>query len=65
MSLASAGQGDIWQLARHRLICGDAQDASVYAALLEGTKIDAIFTDPYSIVPTDGHVPRVGEIKVP
>ena len=27
--------GDIWALGRHRLVCGDARDASAYAALLE------------------------------
>lgn len=38
--------GDLWLLGRHRLICGDARDPSAYEHLLEGRKVDAVFTDP-------------------
>ena len=62
-AVAVTRPGDIWQLGRHRLICGDAQDAGVYAALLEGTRVDAIFTDPPYNVPIDGHVSGLGETK--
>lgn len=55
--------GDVWQLGRHRLICGDAQDATVYARLLEGDAIDAIFTDPPYNVKIDGHVSGLGATK--
>ncbi len=48
--------GDVWQLGRHRLICGDAQDAGVYARLLASETVDAIFTDPPYNVAIDGHV---------
>ena len=55
--------GDVWQLGRHRLICGDAQDAGVYTRLLAGEAVDAIFTDPPYNVPIDGHVSGLGATK--
>lgn len=38
--------GDIWQLGRHRLMCGDSTDASQVAKLLGGTNIQLYLTDP-------------------
>lgn len=38
--------GDIWQLGRHRLICGDSTDKSVIEVLMDGHKADMVFTDP-------------------
>jgi hypothetical protein len=38
--------GDVWQLGRHRLVCGDAPDASAYDALLGDEEVGPIFTDP-------------------
>ena len=39
-------RGDIWQLGRHRLMCGDATNAEDVARLLDGAKPDCILTDP-------------------
>lgn len=61
--LAITRPGDVWQLGRHRLICGDAQDAGVYVRLLGGETIDAVFTDPPYNVPIDGHVSGLGSTK--
>lgn len=61
--IAISRPGDIWQLGRHRLICGDSQDATVFAQLLEGAKVDAVFTDPPYNVPIDGHVCGLGGTK--
>ncbi|MBL8564813.1 MAG: site-specific DNA-methyltransferase [Hyphomicrobiaceae bacterium] len=55
--------GDIWLLGRHRLICGDAQDATAFARLLDGETVDAVFTDPPYNVPIDGNVSGLGEVK--
>ena len=60
-AVAVTRPGDIWQLGRHRLICGDAQDADVYAALLAGEMVDMVFTDPPYNVPIDGHVSGLGK----
>ena len=38
--------GDIIQLGKHRVICGDATDPYAIEALFAGAKADAIFTDP-------------------
>lgn len=38
--------GDVWQLGRHRLICGDSTDSDVLAKLMDGEKADLWLTDP-------------------
>jgi DNA modification methylase len=38
--------GDVWVLDRHRLVCGDASQPAVLAALLQGEKAGMVFTDP-------------------
>lgn len=55
--------GDIWQLGRHLLIRGDAQDASTFALLLDGDKVDAVFTDSPKNVNIEGHVSGLGAIR--
>ena len=39
-------RGDHWQLDKHALFCGDAQDQSVFARLMGSRKAAAVFTDP-------------------
>ena len=55
--------GDVWLLGRHRLLCGDARDPTAYERLLEGRKVDAVFTDPPYNVPIDGHVTGLGRVR--
>lgn len=38
--------GDIWQLGRHRLMCGDSTDKETVELLMDGKKADMVFTDP-------------------
>lgn len=38
--------GDIWQLGRYKLICGDSTDKDTVARLMDGKKADMVFTDP-------------------
>ena len=38
--------GDIYQLGRHRLICGDSTDAETIKKLVGNEKIDLLLTDP-------------------
>lgn len=38
--------GDIWQLGRHRLMCGDSTDKATVERLMNGNKADMVFTDP-------------------
>lgn len=60
---AVSRMGDIWVLGRHRLICGDAREASDYARLLGDERVDLVFTDPPYNVPIDGHVCGSGRIR--
>ena len=41
-----AKQGDIWQLGRHRLMCGDSTSIDDIKKLMNENKIDMIYTDP-------------------
>lgn len=47
--------GDIWQLGRHRLMCGDSTDPTDVAALMGGDKLDLMVTDPPYNVAYQGH----------
>ena len=38
--------GQIYQLGRHRLMCGDSTDPKQVKKLMEGIKADLVFTDP-------------------
>jgi site-specific DNA-methyltransferase (adenine-specific) len=39
-------RGDIWQLGRHRLMCGDSTNLNDVLALMDGHLADAMVTDP-------------------
>lgn len=55
--------GDLWQLGRHRLLCGDSLDPESVSDLMEGRKATMVFTDPPYNVPIDGFVGGKGKIK--
>lgn len=38
--------GDLWQLGRHRLLCGDSTDPAAVEAVLAGVKPQLLVTDP-------------------
>lgn len=38
--------GDVWQLGKHRLMCGDSTDIGAVERLMNGEKADMVFTDP-------------------
>lgn len=48
--------GDLWLLGEHRIVCGDALDASCYTAVIEDGPAEVVFTDPPYNVPIRGHV---------
>ena len=42
--------GDLWQLGKHRLLCGDSTKEDDVKRLMDGKKADMVFTDPpYSV----------------
>lgn len=54
--------GDIWQLGKHRLVCGDSTDKETVELLMNGNKADMVFTDPpYGIDVVSGN--KVGVNK--
>lgn len=61
--VAVSRTGDIWQLGRHRLLCGDARKAEDYDRLMDGKAADIVFTDPPYNVPIDGHVCGLGTVR--
>jgi DNA modification methylase len=38
--------GDVWQLGKHRLVCGDSTNPDVVKTALGGQEADCVFTDP-------------------
>ena len=51
----TAKTGDIWQLGRHRLMCGDSTNIDDVEKLMNGNKADMVFTDPpYGVSYTGG-----------
>ena len=48
--------GDIWQLGKHKIICGNSLEQDTFARLFEVKKADMVFTDPPYNVQIQGHV---------
>lgn len=53
--------GDVWNLGKHRLICGDSTKLEVFKTLLGDAKAQMVFTDPPYNVPIAGHVSGLGK----
>lgn len=53
--------GDVWLLGKHRVMCGDSTDVLAVEKLMNGSKPDAIFTDPPYGIGIDGHVKFVSK----
>lgn len=46
VKVPTSKRGQIWQLGRHRLMCGDSTEAADVRALMDGATADAVITDP-------------------
>lgn len=55
--------GDIWQLGNHRLMCGDSTSIDAVEKLMDGQKIDLLFTDPPYNVAFNGRSGKHDVIK--
>jgi len=55
--------GDVWQLGRHRLLCGSAIVPADYKVLLQDEVAQMVFTDPPYNVPIAGNVGGLGRVK--
>jgi DNA modification methylase len=54
--------GDLWQLGKHRVLCGNSLSTASYGRLMEGAKADLVITDPPYNVVIDGHATGNGSI---
>lgn len=61
--IPTSRSGDLWLLGDHRLICGDAREPDAYRRLLDGEKIDCVFSDPPYNIKIDGVVSGLGKVK--
>jgi DNA modification methylase len=55
--------GDIWNVGKHRVLCGSSLHDSSFSALLGKEKASMVFADPPYNVPIDGHATGNGVIK--
>jgi DNA modification methylase len=54
--------GDLWQLGKHRVLCGNSLVAASYERLMDVAKADLVITDPPYNVVIDGHATGLGRI---
>lgn len=62
-SVSSVEYGDIYQLGRHRLMCGDSTSAGDMKELVDGEKIDLYVTDPPYNVAYEGETEEAMTIQ--
>jgi DNA modification methylase len=55
--------GDIYQLGRHRLMCGDSTSIDAVEKLMNGARVDLVFTDPPYNVAFNGRSGKHDVIK--
>jgi len=61
--IAVSQVGDLWQLDKHWLLCGNALKPEAYERLLGADRAQLVFTDPPYNVPVQGHVSGLGRAK--
>src|SRR5271154_6844783 len=60
---AVSATGDLWQLGKHRVLCGNALIPENYERLMDGAKADLVITDPPYNVAIDGHASGLGKVR--
>lgn len=60
-ALATSRLGDVWQLGRHRVLCGSALDRTSYADLIADMRVRMVLTDPPYNVAIQGFVSGLGK----
>ena len=54
--------GDLWQMGKHRVLCGNSLTTDSYERLMRGERADLVITDPPYNVVIDGHASGNGAI---
>lgn len=62
---AVAQSGDLWQLGKHRVVCGNALGENSYKTLMGLRHANLVFVDPPYNVPIEGNVSGNGSIHHP
>ncbi|MGB8028327.1 MAG: site-specific DNA-methyltransferase [Terracidiphilus sp.] len=60
---AVSATGDLWQLGKHRVLCGDSLILENYDRLMDGARADLVFTDPPYNVVIHGHASGLGRTR--
>lgn len=60
--MAVTVSGDLWQLGKHRVLCGDSLSTASYERLMEGAKADLVIADPPYNVVINGHATGNGSV---
>jgi DNA modification methylase len=60
---AVTGSGDLWELGKHRVLCGNSLITASYERLMEDAKADLVITDPPYNVVIDGHATGNGKVR--
>jgi ParB-like chromosome segregation protein Spo0J len=60
---AVTAQGDLWQLGKHRVLCGNSLITADYDHLMDGAKADLVISDPPYNVAIDGHATGLGKVR--
>ena len=55
--------GDIWQLGKHRMMCGDSTKSEMVAKLMNGEKADVCFTSPPYNMKWDTNIQAYSKLK--
>lgn len=55
--------GDLWELGRHRLLCGNSTEPQSFSELLGKKRANVIFTDPPYNLAIDGNVSGKGSVR--
>lgn len=55
--------GDLWQLGRHRLLCGNSLEEESYKTLMAGRRAGVVFVDPPFNVRIPGHASGNGAVQ--
>jgi DNA modification methylase len=62
-SSAVSVPGDLWQLGKHRVLCGNSLMSESYDRLMDGANADLVITDPPYNVAIDGHASGLGKTR--
>jgi DNA modification methylase len=60
---AVTAAADLWQLGKHRVLCGNSLVTESYERLMQGERADLVITDPPYNVVIDGHATGNGAIR--